>query len=89
MLSPNGMSKRAVHNPHSVIQLLSKETSGGLQSKLLLKGGSTLNSDEVAQGFVHLSLEYLQGWGSHSLPGAMLHCPVRSSTSCHGNTILL
>lgn len=51
------------------MQLLSKGTSGDLQPKLLLKVGSTLNSDQVAQGFAPLSLENLQGWGFHNLSG--------------------
>lgn len=75
MLSPSGERKIAIPNPCSVVQLLSKGTAGDLQSKPLLKVGSTPNSDHVAQGFVHLSLENLQGWGFHRPSGTPLPCP--------------
>jgi len=42
-------------------------TSGGPQSSLLLKAGSARSSDQVAQGFVLLGLENLQGWRLHKL----------------------
>lgn len=53
------------------------DASGGLWSKLLLKAGSTKNSDEVSQGLIQLSLDSLQGWRLHSLSGKpvlLIHC---------------
>lgn len=84
MLSPSGESKIVVSDPCSGIQLLSKGTARDLQSKPLLKVGSTLNSNRVAQGFVHLSLENLQGWAFHSLSGTPLTCPISPAPSCCG-----
>lgn len=43
-----------------VVSLRLDGTLPGLQSNLLLKAGSTQNSDQVSQGFVHLGLENLQ-----------------------------
>lgn len=43
--------------------------SGSLWSKLLLKAGSTMKAEEVAQGFFQLSSKGFQGWRLHSLSG--------------------
>lgn len=36
--------------------------SRGLMPNLLLKTGSAMGSDRIAQGFIHLGLAKLQGW---------------------------
>lgn len=66
-----------------------KGTSGDPQSNLLLKVGSTLNSDQVAQGFVHLSCKNLQGWGFHSLSRPCSTAQLVEHLCALGATILL
>lgn len=63
----NGQHKKGIPNPCSVMQLLTKGTSGALQSKLHLRRVST----EFRAGCsgVHLSLENLQEWGFQNLSG--------------------
>lgn len=38
-----------------------------LRSCLMLTAASALRSEQAAQGFIPLGLEYLQGWRLHSL----------------------
>lgn len=40
-----------------------------IQGNLLLKAGSAMKSDQVAQGFIHLGLENPQGWRLPNLSG--------------------
>lgn len=49
-------------------------TAGGLRSNILLKVGSAVRPDQVAQSFVRSTLVNLQGWRWHSLPRTLLYC---------------
>lgn len=50
MLSPNGQNKKGIPSPYSAMKLLAEAASGALQSKLHLRVGSPVSSDQVAQG---------------------------------------
>jgi len=56
-----GIIATQIQRPEIIEPFRLEVTSGGFQSNLLLKAGSILNSAQVAQGFVWLSLENIQG----------------------------
>lgn len=56
-----------------------EETSGGLRFSFVLHAGSALRSNQVAQGFIHLDLEDLQGWRLHN-PSGQLPAMLESSS---------
>ena len=44
-------------------------TSAGVQANVLLTAGSAMGSEQVAQAFLQVGLEKLQGWTWHRLCG--------------------
>lgn len=61
--------------PHVTQSQLGWEgTAGRLRSNLLLKTGSAVRPDQVAQSFIWSALVNLQGWRWHILPGPLLQC---------------
>ena len=49
-------------------------TSGDVQANVLLKAGSATGSEQVAQAFLQVGLEKLQGWTRHKSLGHLLQC---------------
>ena len=54
-----------------------------MQSSCLLKTGSALNLEQVAQGFVQLGLENLQGQRLHILSGPLFQCLTENPVVVH------